>query len=108
MHWLYLALAIGCEVVATSLLKSTAGFSQWRPGLVVAIGYALAFFFLSLTLRQVPVAVAYAIWSGVGIVLVTLAGWYWQGQALDAAACLGIALIVVGVLVLKLCTRMPL
>lgn len=101
-NWLYLSAAIVAEVAATSALKSSDGFSRFWPSLWVVVGYGLAFFFLSLTLRTIPVGVAYAIWSGVGVVLIALAGWLFFGQRLDAAAVVGMALIVSGVLVLNL------
>ena len=105
MNWIYLALAISCEVVATSALKATAGFTRWQPSLLVVAGYCLAFYFLSLTLRSIPVGVAYAIWSGVGVVLVSLVGWFIYHQRLDAPALIGIGLIVAGVLVLHLFSK---
>jgi small multidrug resistance pump len=105
MDWLFLAIAIVCEVVATSALKATEGFTRWAPSLLVVAGYALAFYFLSLTLRNMPVGVVYAIWSGAGVVLVSIAGWLLYQQALDTAALLGIALIVSGVLVLNLFSK---
>jgi small multidrug resistance pump len=101
MNWLYLAIAIVSEVVATSALKASAGFTRLYPSLLVVGGYALAFYFLSLTLRTIPVGVAYAIWSGVGVVLVCLLGWFLYGQKLDLAAVAGIGLIVAGVVVLN-------
>ena len=105
MNWIYLALAIGCEVVATSALKATEGFTRWQPSVLVALGYCFAFYFLSLTLRSIPVGVAYAIWSGVGVVLVSLVGFFVYQQKLDAAALIGISLIVTGVLVLHLFSK---
>ena len=101
MNWLYLAIAILSEVVATSALKASAGFTRLYPSISVVGGYALAFYFLSLTLRVIPVGIAYAIWSGVGVVLVCLLGWLVYGQKLDIAAGVGIALIVAGVVVLN-------
>ncbi len=101
MNWLYLAIAIVSEVVATSALKASAGFTRLYPSLLVVGGYALAFYFLSLTLRTIPVGVAYAIWSGVGVVLVCLLGWLVYGQKLDMPAVAGIGLIVAGVVVLN-------
>lgn len=101
-NYLYLTLAIACEVVATSFLKSAEGFTRLWPTVITTVGYALAFFFLSLTLRTVPTGVAYAIWSGAGIVLVSAIAWFWQGQALDAPALIGIGLILAGVLVIQL------
>ena len=98
----WLALAILSEVVATSSLKACAGFSRPWPSLVVVAGYASAFYFLSLALRTMPVGIAYAIWSGVGIVLVTAVAWLVYGQKPDAVALLGMALITVGAIVLSL------
>jgi small multidrug resistance pump len=103
--WLFLSIAIISEVVATSALKSSNGFSQFWPSLVVVAGYAAAFFFLSLTLRTIPVGVAYAIWSGAGIVLITAIGWLVLGQALDAPAIAGLALIIMGVVVLNVFSK---
>lgn len=105
MNWLYLAIAIVCEVVATSALKATEGFTRWQPSALVVLGYGLAFFFLSLTLRSIPVGIAYAIWAGAGVVLVSIAGWLLYQQALDLAAILGIGLIVAGVLVINLYSK---
>lgn len=102
--WLFLTLAIGAEVIATSALKASNGFSRLQPSLVVALGYGLAFYLLALTLRSIPVGVAYAVWSGLGTVLIALAGWWLYGERLDAAALLGIALIIAGVLVMNLCS----
>ncbi len=101
-NYLYLALAIVSEVIATSALKATDGFTRIRPLVLVVLGYGIAFYCLSKTLRTVPVGVAYAIWSGVGIVLITAAGWIYLKQRLDLAAILGLSLIVCGVLVLQL------
>jgi small multidrug resistance pump len=100
-HWLFLLIAIFGEVMATSALKSSAGFTQLWPSLLVIAGYFVAFFFLSLTLRTMPVGVAYAIWSGVGIVLITLIAWFVLGQSLDGPAIVGLTLIVAGVVVLN-------
>ena len=103
--WLYLAVAIVAEVVATSALKASDGFSRLVPAILVVIGYAIAFVCLSLTLRSIPVGVVYAIWSGAGIVLITLVGYFAFKQALDAAALVGMGLIVAGVLVINLFSR---
>lgn len=105
MQWLFLSIAIISEVMATSALKSSNGFTQLWPSLVVVAGYAAAFFFLSLTLRTIPVAIAYAIWSGAGIVLITLVAWLVLGQTLDGPAIVGLALIVAGVVVLNVFSR---
>ena len=105
MHYLYLAIAIISEVVATSALKASNGFREWMPSLIVVIGYAAAFFFLSLTLRSMAIGVVYAIWSGVGIVLISIVGYWLYDQTLDTAALVGIALIAAGVLVLNVFSR---
>lgn len=99
---LFLLGAIGAEVVATSALKSSEGFTRWGPTALVVIGYGLAFWLLSLTLRSIPVGVAYATWSGLGIVLIAVVAWLVHGQKLDAWALLGMALIVAGVLIMNL------
>lgn len=100
--WLYLAIAIVAEVIATSSLKYSEGFSKPLPTLAVAIGYATSFFLLSLILKTLPVSITYAIWSGAGVALVTLVGWFWLGQKLDLGALIGIGLIVLGVVVINL------
>ncbi|AEV26213.1 DMT family transporter [Azospira sp. APE16] len=105
MHWLHLAIAIVAEVIATSALKAAAGFTRPLPSLVVVAGYGLAFYFLSLTLRVIPMGVAYAVWSAVGIALVSLIGWLVYDQRLDAPALLGMGLIVAGVAVIQLFSR---
>ncbi len=103
--WWYLGIAIVSEVAATSALKASESFSRFWPSLVVVVGYALAFYFLSLTLKSIPVAVAYAVWSGVGIALIAIIGWLLFGQALDLPGIVGITLIVAGVLVLNLFSK---
>jgi small multidrug resistance pump len=102
MSYLYLAIAIVAEVIATSVMNLSDGFTKPVPTIVTAVGYLVAFYFLSLTLRTVPTGVAYAIWSGVGIVLITAVAWVFQGQRLDMPALAGIALIVAGVVVMNM------
>ncbi|WP_456475920.1 DMT family transporter [Oceanithermus sp.] len=102
MAYLYLALAILAEVIGTSALKAAEGFTRPLPSLIVALGYGAAFYFMSLTLKAIPLGVTYAVWSGVGIVLITLAGWWLYGQVPDLAAAAGMGLIVLGVVVLFL------
>src|SRR5512144_498893 len=103
--WALLVIAIIAEVIATSALKAAAGFTRPGPSFVVVAGYGVAFYFLSLTLEFIPVGVTYALWSGIGIVLVTLIAWVLYGQALDWPAIAGLGLIVAGVLVLNLFSR---
>jgi multidrug transporter EmrE-like cation transporter len=105
MRWLYLSIAIVAEVIATSALKASEGFARFGPSAVVVVGYGIAFYFLSLTLREIPVGIAYAVWSGVGIVLISLIAWVLYGQTLDLAAWVGIGLIIAGVLVLNLVSK---
>lgn len=105
MHWLYLAIAIVAEVVGTSFLKASAGFTKLGPSLMVLAGYGIAFLFLSLTLERIPVGVGYAIWSGAGVTLIALLGWLLFGEQLDAPAIVGMGLIVSGVVVLNLFSK---
>ena len=105
MQWVYLAVAIVSEVIATSALKAAQGFTRWLPSLLVVAGYASAFYFLSLTLRSIPLGVSYAIWSGVGVALVTLVGWTLYDQRLDLPAFIGIGLIIAGVLILNIFSK---
>ena len=100
-----LALAIVAEVIATSALQASAGFTRLWPSVLVVLGYGVAFYCLSLTLKTVPMGVAYALWSGLGIVLITASGWLLYRQRVDAAALLGMALIVAGVAVIQLFSR---
>lgn len=97
----WLALAIACEVIATTALKASDGMQHWRPGVLVVLGYGSAFYALGLALRTIPIGVAYAIWSGVGIVLVSVIGYFLFRQSLALAQWLGIALIAAGVIVLQ-------
>ena len=105
MKWVYLLLAIVSEVVATSALKSSESFSRLWPSVLTVVGYGVAFYLLSLTLREMPVGIAYAIWSGVGFVLVSLAAVVLFGQKLDLPALIGMGLIVAGVIVINVCSK---
>lgn len=100
--YIFLAIAIVSEVIGTSFMARSDGFTKLVPSLVTAVGYVTAFYFLSLTLRTIPTGVAYAIWSGVGIVLIAAIAWIFQGQKLDGAAMAGMALIIAGVAVINL------
>ncbi|MFZ4863294.1 DMT family transporter [Sphingobacterium sp. Mn56C] len=103
---LYLLLAIAFEIVGTTFLKKSEEFSKLWPSVITIGGYLCAFYFLSLTLRTIPVGVAYAIWSGVGIVLITLIGIFLFKQTPDLPAVLGLILIIAGVLVINLFSKM--
>ena len=101
MGYWYLTIAIITEVLATSALKESQGFSRLLPSLLVIAGYGASFYFLSLVLQTIPVGVAYALWAGLGIVLITIVGAVMFGQTMDLPAILGIALIISGVVVLR-------
>ena len=103
--YLFLAGAIVAEVVATTALKASDGFTRLVPSVITAVGYAVAFYLLSQVLKTIPTGVAYAIWSGAGIVLITLISWLGFGQKVDAAALLGMGLIVAGVLVINVFSK---
>ena len=105
MYWIYLALAITAEVIATSVLKSTDGFTRLIPSAIVVAGYMFAFYFLSLTLRTLPVSIAYALWSGFGVILIAIVGWLVYKQSLDLAGIIGISFIIVGVIILNLFSK---
>jgi len=103
--WLFLGVAIFSEVIATSALKASEGFSKTTPSIVVLVGYAVAFYFLSLTLKTIPVGIAYAVWSGVGIIGVSIIGLLLFKQKLDFPALLGIAFILIGVLIMNVFSK---
>ena len=103
--WMFLALAIISEVIATTSLKSTEGFTKLVPSIIVVIGYTAAFYFVSLTLDTLPVGVVYAIWSGVGIALVAIISVIVLDQKLDAGAIVGMGLIIAGVVVMRVFSK---
>jgi small multidrug resistance pump len=98
--YIYLIAAILTEVVATTALKASDGFTKFGPSIIVIVGYSVSFYCLSIVLKTIPVGLAYAIWSGMGIVLITLLGWFVFNQRLDLPALLGMGLIVAGVIVI--------
>ncbi|MDM1557292.1 SMR family transporter [Chryseobacterium indologenes] len=104
--YLFLALAIVFEIIATTFLKKSEEFSKLWPSVVTIIGYAFAFYFLSVSLRQIPVGITYAIWSGVGIVFITIIGVIAFKQVPDLPAIIGIALIILGVVVINVFSKM--
>lgn len=104
-YWLFLLAAIISEVTATSSLKASAGFTKLIPSLIVVVGYALSFYFLSLVLKVIPIGIAYAVWAGLGIVLLTLIGWLVFGQELDTPALVGISLILTGVIIMNVFSK---
>lgn len=105
MNYVFLIVAVGFEVVATTALKQSDGFTRLMPSAITVLGYAVAFYFLSLTLRTMSVGIVYAIWSGAGVVFIAAIGWLWFRQSLDIPALAGIALIIAGVLVINLFSK---
>lgn len=105
MGYLYLSIAIIAEVIATTALKASDEFSRLGPSIIVIIGYSTAFYFLSLVLKTIPVGIAYALWAGVGIVLITIVGAIIYRQVPDTAAVIGMILIVAGVAVINLFSK---
>jgi len=104
--YLYLLLAIIFEIIATTFLKKSEQFTKFLPSIITVIGYIVTFYLLSLTLRQVPVGIAYAIWSGVGIIFITIIGIVVFKQVPDLPVIIGILLIVIGVVVINLFSKM--
>ncbi|NOX40645.1 MAG: multidrug efflux SMR transporter [Alphaproteobacteria bacterium] len=102
MHYFFLALAILTETVATSAIQASQQFTRLGPSLIVVIGYAASFYFMALTLKVMPIGIVYAIWSGVGIVLIAAIGYVVFNQKLDTPAIVGIMLIIIGILVIQL------
>ncbi len=103
--YVLLFFAIIAEVIATSALKASQGFSLPLPSIITVIGYIVAFFLLSLTLKSIPVGIAYAIWSGAGIILISIVGWVVFKQQLDFAAILGLALMIMGILIIQIFSK---
>tara|TARA_X000001036_G_C20549568_1_gene753803 strand:- start:702 stop:1031 length:330 start_codon:yes stop_codon:yes gene_type:complete len=101
MGYLYLIIAIFSEVIATSALKGTLGFSKLFPSLIVVIGYSTSFYFLSLVLKYLPIGITYAIWSGAGIVLMNIIGFLAFNEKIDLTGLIGIALILSGVILIQ-------
>ncbi len=104
-QWVFLAVAIVSEVIATSALKAAEGFTRLWPSIVVVAGYVIAIYFLSLSVKTIPLGIAYAIWSGAGVALIAMIAWVFYGQVLDAPAILGLALIIAGVVVLNVFSK---
>ncbi|TKC59973.1 multidrug efflux SMR transporter [Pedobacter hiemivivus] len=104
-NYLFLLMAIICEIIATTALKASEQFTKLWPSVLVVVGYSLAFYFLSITLNKLSLGIAYAIWSGVGIVLVSIMGLVIYKQKLDTAALIGISLIVIGVVVINVFSK---
>ena len=105
MTYLYLAIAIIAEVAATSALKASDEFTNLIPSIIVVVGYVVAFYFMTLVLRVIPVGITYAVWSGLGIVLVTIVGIFLYKQTPDIPAIIGMSLIVLGVVVINVFSK---
>ena len=105
MTYLYLAIAIIAEVAATSALKASEEFTRLIPSIIVVVGYGVAFYFMTLVLRVIPIGITYAVWSGLGIVLVTIVGFFLYKQTLDIPAIIGMGLIVSGVIVINVFSK---
>ncbi|WP_342646250.1 SMR family transporter [Mucilaginibacter sp. CSA2-8R] len=105
MKYVYLLIAILSEVAATTALKASDQFSRLWPSVVVILGYASAFYFMSMTLKSIPVGVTYAIWSGVGIILISITGYFFYQQKLDTPAIIGMGFIIAGVLIINLFSK---
>ncbi len=101
-QWVILLIAICSEVIATTSLKLSDGFSKLGPSVLVVLGYGISFYCLSLTLKSIPVGIVYAIWSGMGITLITLVGWHFFGEKLNMPTVLGISLIFAGIMVINI------
>ncbi|MCP3971004.1 MAG: QacE family quaternary ammonium compound efflux SMR transporter [Rhodobacteraceae bacterium] len=100
--YIALILAILTETIGTSAMQASQQFTRLVPSVLVVVAYALSFYFLAVVLKYIPVGVAYAIWSGVGIVFIALIGQFFFDQRLDLPAVLGIAMILAGLLVIHL------
>lgn len=105
MNYIFLVIAIMSEVIGTTFMKQSEGFTKLVPSLVTAVTYAIAFYCLSQTLKTIPTGIAYAIWSGAGIVLIASVAAVFQGQKLDAPAIIGMGLIVCGVVVMNVFSK---
>jgi small multidrug resistance pump len=105
MIYLLLCLAILAEVIATSALKASDSFTKLGPSIVLVIGYGVAFYLLSVVMRSMPTGLTYAIWAGLGVVLISLYGYFFANEKLDAAACIGMSLIVAGVVVINVFSK---
>ena len=104
-HWLALAIAIVAEVIGTTALKASNEFTRLWPSLIVVVGYGTAFYFMSISMRVLPVGIMYAIWSGMGIVLVSIIGWVVYKQTLDVPAMIGMRLIIAGASVIHVVSK---
>lgn len=105
VNYMYLFVAIIAEVIGTTALARSDGFTRFGPGAITVVSYAVAFYCLSIPLRVMPTGIVYAIWSGMGIVLISFVAWFWFRQTLDFAALLGLGLIVAGVIIVNVFSK---
>ena len=105
MHWLILIVAIIFEVIGTAALKSSEGGTRLIPSVIMAISYGVAIFLLSIVLKTIPMGIGYGIWSGVGIILITIVGWFFYQQQIDIAALIGIGFICIGVVIIQVFSK---
>lgn len=105
MHWFLLFIAIICETLASAAVKMSEGFTRPVPTVGLFLGYGIALYCFSLAIKTIPVGIAYAVWSGVGVVLIVALGWYFFGQKLDLAAIVGLGCIVIGILIIHLLSK---
>lgn len=99
--YIYLLIAVVAEVIATSALNASKGFSQWLPTTVSCLGYLIAIYFLALTMKSIPMGITYALWSGAGIVFISTIGWVVFKQNLDTAAMIGLVFILLGIVIIN-------
>ncbi|MBB6463164.1 DMT family transporter [Flammeovirga kamogawensis] len=102
MYWVYLLLAITSEIIATTALKNTDGFTKLTPSIITVVGYIISFFLLSLALKSIPMGIAYAIWSGIGIVAISIIGYLFHQQDLPFPVLIGIGFIIIGVIIINI------
>ena len=105
VHYIYLFIAVAAETIGTSALQASQQFTRLGPSILVVLGYGVAFYFLGVTLKYIPVGIAYALWSGLGIILITLIGFAVFRQSLDLPALLGLGLIIAGIVVIQLFSK---
>lgn len=99
--YVYLLIAVVAEVIATSAVNASKGFTQWIPSTITCIGYVIAIYFLALTMKSIPMGITYALWSGAGIVFISMIGWIVFKQHLDIAAMIGLAFILFGIVIIN-------
>jgi small multidrug resistance pump len=102
MHWLYLIIAIICEVCGTTSMKLSNGFTNLLPSVLIFVFYALSFTFVTLALKTLPVGLTYAVWSAIGTALITAIGVLWFGEGMNTLKAVSLALIIIGVVGLQI------